>query len=309
MAHPLRPDAPERVHRAFARWLLAVSVLAASLVASSSASAQAASFCDAGQAPAFEFGFADLKYALGYIMGDPLECEHPNSANGDTLQQTTTGLAIYRQATNTPEFTDGWNHWALMDQGLTAWTDAEQPAAGTPALAQAGNANQCVDVGAGLCLNAATDLAGTVTLLDKTTAAPPLLRAAARDGYRVYYGNLPTDVLGLFRPSRHEVILSLDLRSYPDEDRVPVLAHELQHVSDWITLGQQLETTSGCLQTETNAFHTQSQTWLELHDGTLAPPRNDLEREFNTITRAIQTDPAAFASRLTLLYHDECTGQ
>ncbi|MBV9134532.1 MAG: hypothetical protein JO318_17640, partial [Chloroflexi bacterium] len=89
------------MHRAFARWLVAVSVLAASLVApaSSSASAQAASFCDPGQAPAFEFGFADLKYALGYIMGDPLECEHPNSANGDTLQQTTTGLAIYRQAT------------------------------------------------------------------------------------------------------------------------------------------------------------------------------------------------------------------
>ena len=58
---------------------------------------------------------------IGDAMGDPLECEHPDSANGDTLQQTTTGLAIYRQNTNTPEFTDGFNHWVLGNDGLQAW--------------------------------------------------------------------------------------------------------------------------------------------------------------------------------------------
>ena len=58
-------------------------------------------------------------------MGAPLECEHSNSENGDTLQLTTTGLAIYVASTNTPEFTDGWNHWALTGQVIVAWSGTE----------------------------------------------------------------------------------------------------------------------------------------------------------------------------------------
>ena len=65
-----------------------------------------------GQEPEFQFGFAFLKSQLGDLMGEPLECEHANPENGDTLQQTTTGLSFYRKSTNTPTFTDGWNHWA-----------------------------------------------------------------------------------------------------------------------------------------------------------------------------------------------------
>jgi hypothetical protein len=99
------------------------------------------------------------------------------------------------------------------------------------------------------------------------------------------------------------------VRPFSALDRGPVLAHELQHVSDWISQGQQLDTTAGCLATESNAFHTESATWLELRGGRLAPPSNDLEQEFNAITRAIQTDPTAFANRLTRLYRDECTAQ
>lgn len=86
------------------------------------ASAQAAPFCAAGQAPQFAFGLAALKSQLGATMGEPLECEHANSANGDTLQRTTTGLAYYRKATNTPSFTDGFRHWALTAGGLVTWT-------------------------------------------------------------------------------------------------------------------------------------------------------------------------------------------
>jgi hypothetical protein len=36
--------------------------------------------------------FALLKTQLGAIMGDPVECEH-QTANGERLQATTTGLA------------------------------------------------------------------------------------------------------------------------------------------------------------------------------------------------------------------------
>src|SRR5215469_5698617 len=121
---PRSPLATGRMKRANIRWLLAAGMLVASmgLPMPVAAAPDSAPFCGAGQAPAFVFGIADLKVALGAVMGDPVECEHPNSANGDTLQQTTTGLAIYRQATNTPEFTDGWNHWALSSQGLIAWS-------------------------------------------------------------------------------------------------------------------------------------------------------------------------------------------
>ncbi|MBA2450531.1 MAG: neutral zinc metallopeptidase [Chloroflexi bacterium] len=83
--------------------------------------AQAAPFCQAGQAPAFLHGFGTLKARLGAAMGEPIECEHANAVNGDTLQQTTTGLAFYRESTNTPTFTDGHRHWALTAADLVYW--------------------------------------------------------------------------------------------------------------------------------------------------------------------------------------------
>jgi hypothetical protein len=71
---------------------------------------------------AFTLGFADLKQALGSTMGEPADCEHRDARTGDTLQATTTGLAVYRLATNTPTFTDGFTHWALTDAGLVTWS-------------------------------------------------------------------------------------------------------------------------------------------------------------------------------------------
>ena len=92
--------------------------------------ARAAAFCDAGEAPQFRFGFAHLKTLLGDTMGEPLECEHVSEpSTGDTVQQTTTGLAYYRAWSNTPTFTDGWNHWAWTAAGLVEWggTTADPP--------------------------------------------------------------------------------------------------------------------------------------------------------------------------------------
>jgi hypothetical protein len=54
-------------------------------------------------------------------MGEPVECEHAQSDNGDTLQATTTGLAYYRKTLNTPIFTDGQAHYAWTTQGLIGW--------------------------------------------------------------------------------------------------------------------------------------------------------------------------------------------
>ena len=64
-------------------------------------------------------------------MGTPVECEHPADTSGDTVQQTTTGLAAYTQATNTVSFTDGWRHWAISPSGFVSWegTESTPPAA------------------------------------------------------------------------------------------------------------------------------------------------------------------------------------
>jgi hypothetical protein len=97
----------------------------------SAAQAQAAAYCGPGTSPRFVQGFAALKAALGPVMGDPIECEHTDGDSGDVLQQTTTGLAFWRKATNTSTFTDGYRHWALTAGGLVAWEGSSIDPPGT----------------------------------------------------------------------------------------------------------------------------------------------------------------------------------
>ena len=78
-------------------------------------------FCAPGVQPSFQLGFATLKEKLGDRMGGPTECEHPDAASGDSLAHTSTGLAFYRQRTNTASFTNGTDHWALLPNGLGHW--------------------------------------------------------------------------------------------------------------------------------------------------------------------------------------------
>jgi hypothetical protein len=93
-----------------------------------------APYCQPGQEPSFANGMAALEQALGDVMGKPVECEHAASAGGDTVQQTSTGLAAYDSASNTVTFTDGWRHWALTPGGVVSWegTDSLPPAADPP---------------------------------------------------------------------------------------------------------------------------------------------------------------------------------
>jgi len=77
--------------------------------------------CNAAQ-PHFIGGIAALKAVLGSSMGEPVECERATSPQGDTQQKTTTGLAYYRKHLNLACFTTGWDHWALVNDGLVHWT-------------------------------------------------------------------------------------------------------------------------------------------------------------------------------------------
>src|SRR3954471_16960760 len=105
-----------------ARVLGALLALGVVFLAPAPAAFAQAAFCAPGTSPKFSFGFATLKSQLGSTMGDPVECEHTDGTSGDVLQQTTTGLSFWRKSTNTPTFTDGFNHWALTPGGLVAWT-------------------------------------------------------------------------------------------------------------------------------------------------------------------------------------------
>lgn len=79
--------------------------------------------------PRFTGGMGVLRAALGSTMGDPLECERSIDAQGNTQQQTTTGLAYRRKQFNETIFTTGWEHWALRDDGrVVYWAgDAVEP--------------------------------------------------------------------------------------------------------------------------------------------------------------------------------------
>jgi hypothetical protein len=85
----------------------------------------AAPYCAPGQTPEFALGIGGLKQRLGDTMGTPVECEHAISPIGDTVQQTTTGLAAYNKLSNTVTFTDGWRHWAVTPGGFVAWEGAD----------------------------------------------------------------------------------------------------------------------------------------------------------------------------------------
>ena len=113
-----------------------IALVAASFAAPGLALAQAAPHCPPGQPAQFLFGIAELHERLGPTMGVPLECEHVNPENGDTIQHTTTGLAYYRPSINTPMFTDGQTHWALSNNQLLMWrSPSVEPPRPTPAEA------------------------------------------------------------------------------------------------------------------------------------------------------------------------------
>ena len=117
--------------------LLGALALAGALLLSTAAPlvAQDANLCPRGEVPQYTAGFADLKAYIGDGMGDPVTCEYPDpNGTGDIHQETTTGLAFWRKATNTPTFTNGTDHWAHTPAGWVTWTGSsiDPPTRSTP---------------------------------------------------------------------------------------------------------------------------------------------------------------------------------
>ena len=78
----------------------------------------------------FVLGFASLKALIDTAegpnkVGECLENQHSNPANGDALQQTTGGLMAWRKADNWTAFTDGYRTWINGPNGLEARLNTE----------------------------------------------------------------------------------------------------------------------------------------------------------------------------------------
>ncbi len=75
--------------------------------------------------PAFNLGFRLLAERIPEVVGDPLENEHWG-ANGDSLQQTSTGLMVWRKADNWTAFTNGSRTWINGPAGVQSRTNDER---------------------------------------------------------------------------------------------------------------------------------------------------------------------------------------
>jgi hypothetical protein len=197
-----------------ARVMIATAVAAVStaLTPVRPTAGQIAPFCQPGQSPQFVLGFADLRSAVGDAMGDPIECEHADPENGDSLQRTTSGLSFYRKSTNTLTFTDGFNHWGLTTDGtdgLVTWTGASiDPPGVTPPQTAAPAAPSAIQpppsTATSTPIAAAT---ATPTPPTTPTPAPPTSTPAPALGSRA--NPIPLGAVGRFTGSWNVVVASV----------------------------------------------------------------------------------------------------
>ena len=111
-------------------WRLAVVVAVLLIGQVTAVQAQDASAATAADCQ-FVLGFATLKALIDAAegpekVGECLENERHNPAKGETLQQTTGGLLVWRKADNWTAFTDGYRTWANGPYGLQRRLNTEE---------------------------------------------------------------------------------------------------------------------------------------------------------------------------------------
>ena len=250
---------------------------------------RASNFCGIDEAPEFRFGIAYLKALIGPVMGDPVECEHANRANGDALQHTTTGLAFYRKATNTPTFTDGWRHWAWTENGLVTWVGASVDPPN---------------------LTVSTSISdGLRVLVDWEREVPILIgiNRLLRDmTSRIKFMDLSGDALGAYFPRSRWIGLNENLQRETPAVLSMVLAHEGQHALDH-HLGFLVGEPRACFDAELRAFDVQIVLWQAMwgNDG-LGDEATANERMFNYMLWAKLNVPGLYRSAIVDLYDEQC---
>jgi hypothetical protein len=265
--------------------------------------------CSSGRRPEFAFGFAALKQAVGDRMGEPASCERYGQ-EGDALQQTTTGLARYRKATNTPTFTSGSDHWALTDRGLVHWTGGGLDPPAEPGVAAAPTA-QRVAATSTPPLVASTGgpdpmwLDKAIALLRDYDRKHGTVLGTALDRVRVVAFK-QAGAWAAFVPSARTITLDPVLQSEEPRATATVLGHEAQHVVDQILNGG-ATTTVACYSYEISAFRLQATIWQSFYGPAGKPePSTELEIELNDILVAARTDAGRLISSIHGRYADQC---
>ncbi len=115
----------------------------------------------------FVLGFATLHNLIPRIVGECLENEHHNPANGDGLQATTNGLLVWRKSDNFTAFTDGFRTWVNGPFGLQMRLNSQrffwEPNPGRLTIVPAPVAGQrCHTAGLSLTLQGSEGAAGTI---------------------------------------------------------------------------------------------------------------------------------------------------
>lgn len=245
----------------------------------------------------FRLGFAALAGMIPSLVGQPLENEHFDPVAEQSLQNTTTGLMVWRKADNSTSFTNGATTWVLGPLGvqrrpndtLFAW---ERPAAAIP-LPTIEHSSPNISLGVG------------VQQLSLSPTGRQLLAAGTANRVLLTRRFLAQGVLGTYIPSPNIAIINARLDPTTSQVRATVLAHELQHALDASTQGEPA-TEAQCFAFETRAFGVQARVWRELWGGTLPPETGAFIAEMNDIARIVETDPEGFARRLARRYQSEC---
>ncbi|MGI5835452.1 MAG: hypothetical protein ACOX87_03030 [Chloroflexota bacterium] len=158
-----------------------MAVVAATAVLSSVAFAQGK--------PEFKLGFKLLADQIPDVVGEPLENEHWG-ANGDSLQQTSKGLMVWRKADNWTAFTNGSRTWINGPFGVQERSNDER----FPWEAQDGVTDCGTDLGCFIQASesgsqAKVDYTVSINFFGMLSSTTSLLEIHGREGDRLLFSS------------------------------------------------------------------------------------------------------------------------
>lgn len=231
----------------------------------------------------FKLGFKALRDLVGHeIVGECLENEYYNEI-GDSVQQTTGGLLVWRKADNWTAFTDGYRTWlngpAGLEQRLNAERFAWEAGYADYVLRQAIDTLRTVETGYEVWADVSDDIEDTIArsnrgeeyalrklmrtennLEDLKRIESPIERVIRF--HKIQFASLDDGLAGSFNPSNQSVTLSEDLIGKPLPDIAVALVHELTHITTW---HEWLVSETWCHLHELAAVSAQVQWWREYY--------------------------------------------
>jgi|GEM_PF-4955059 len=171
-----------------------------------------------GLRPQMAIASANCQYVLGFqtlyalipsTVGDCEQNEYFNPANDDSLQQTTSGLLVWRKADNWTAFTDGYHTWINGPNGVQERLNTER-------FCWEGDAG--ASIGHGMCA-IAPSLDGVISALNADQIADLCAlypNGSEKPYYWIYtiYPGTPASIYAINARRRHLVDIGLVVHGY-----------------------------------------------------------------------------------------------